>query len=451
LTLLHTADQLIELYETKDAAMRSALPISEVQAYSTCTFDQIGWPHRVTRAADLIRYADWCNHPGANDYFLEDAVLPTQCADLKFTAAEAALLRQVSDACGSMTAKLGHEVRVVLNHLAQIGPFRIMMEIRRRLGLDRLTVFDVGAGSGYQAALLALAGNRVVITDNAQGLFLFQSLLLEACRPGEVRHWLADGPVPSGLDEAVQMIPWWDYLALRHSRHRNVDVFFCNNNLGEMNYGAAAYTVHLAKQMMADSKVKAFFFTCLGTPKQSSFEMIDALLARAGFVNVVSDPFWLYLPQGHALPSGLLDFATAIPRWNAQQGEALRTVRDVIDVRDRQLPTDLDFVAFTGVFDLHKALAAPARPSPSRTPPTAPRSPTGAAPAGAAGLADQPRGNVLSRVVEGLLDLPKLPGLKQTHQALMTENTALKAQLAAVGAELKAARDQIAAFQRRGP
>ncbi|MBV8701656.1 MAG: hypothetical protein JO052_27980, partial [Bradyrhizobium sp.] len=307
--MLHTADQLIELYETKDAAARSALPISEVQAYSTCTFDQIGWPHRVTRASDLIRYADWCNHPGANDYFLEDAVLPTQCADLKFTAAEAALLRQVSDACGSMTAGLGHEVRVVLNHLAQIGPFRIMMEIRRRLGLDRLTVFDVGAGSGYQAALLALAGNRVLVTDNAQGLFLFQSLLLEACRPGEVRHWLADGPVASGIDETVHMIPWWDYLALRRSRHRNVDVFFCNNNLGEMNYGAAAYTIHLAKQMMADSKVKAFFFTCLGTPKQSSFEMIDALLARAGFVNVVSDPFWLYLPEGHALPPGLLDFA----------------------------------------------------------------------------------------------------------------------------------------------
>ena len=76
MTLVPTADQLIELYETKDAVMRSALPISEVQAYSTCTFDQIGWPHRVTRAIDLIRYADWCNHPGANDYFLEDAVLP---------------------------------------------------------------------------------------------------------------------------------------------------------------------------------------------------------------------------------------------------------------------------------------------------------------------------------------------------------------------------------------
>jgi hypothetical protein len=444
LTLLHTADQFIELYETKDAAMRSALPISEVQAYSTCTFDQIGWPHRVARAIDLIRYADWCNHPGANDYFLEDAVLPTQCAYLRFTAAESALLRQVSDACGSMTAKLGHETRVVLNHLAQIGPFRIMMEIRRRLGLDRLTVFDVGAGSGYQAALLALAGNRVLVTDNAQGLFLFQSMLLEACRPGEVRHWLADGPVPSGLDEAVHMIPWWDYLALRHSRHRNVDVFFCNNNLGEMNYSAAAYTIYLAKQMMADSKVKAFFFTCLGTPKQSSFEMIDALLTRAGFVNAVSDPFWLYLPEGHALPPGVLDFSSAIPRWNAQEREVLRNVRDVIDVQEGRLPTDLDFVAFTGVFDLQRALAASARPSTSRMPPAAP--PPSSPPVRAAA----PAGNILSRMAEGLLALPGRTRLKWTHDALLTENTALKAQLAAVGAELKAARDQIAVFRRLG-
>ncbi|MBV8697004.1 MAG: hypothetical protein JO052_03985, partial [Bradyrhizobium sp.] len=146
----------------------------------------------------------------------------------------------------------------------------------------------------------------------------------------------------------------------------------------------------------------------------------------------------------------LLDFAHAIPRWNAQQGEALRAVKQVIDVRDGQLPTDLDFVAFTGVFDLHKALATPARPSSSRTPPAAPRSPAEALSAGAAGPPHQSRGNILSRVVEGLLELPKLSGLRQTHQALVTENTALKAQLAAVGAELKAARDQIAVFQRRG-
>jgi hypothetical protein len=39
---------------------------------------------------------------------------------------------------------------------------------------------------------------------------------------------------------------------------------------------------------------------------------------------------------------------------------------------------------------------------------------------------------------------------QQSPDALLTENAALRAQLAAVGAELKAARDQIAAFQRRG-
>ncbi|WP_291699334.1 hypothetical protein, partial [Bradyrhizobium sp.] len=70
--------------------------------------------------------------------------------------------------------------------------------------------------------------------------------------------------------------------------------------------------------------------------------------------------------------------------------------------------------------------------------------------ASATAPAHEPRGNILSRVVEGLLDLPNLPGLRQNHEALQTENSALKAQLAAVGAELKAARDQIAAFQRRG-
>lgn len=358
-----TPEESLRLYDQKERTMRSALPVPEVQAFSTCTFDQIGWPHSVTRAADLVRYADWCNHPGANDYFAENAELPTQCASLEFTAAEVELLGRVADGTGTATRTLGKEVRPVLNHLAQIGPFRIIMEIRRRLGLDRLTVFDVGAGSGYQAAMQALAGNQALVTDNAQGLYLFQSQLLRSCCPGAVRDWVDDGPAQAQLNEQVHMIPWWDYLGLRKSELKNVDIFFCNNNLSEMNSAAASYTAFLAKQMMASSPVKMFFFTCLGSPKHSDFKKIDALLKQAGFVNVVSRPFWIYTLAGHQLPPGLFDFANDIPRWQEQAGEKLRTARDITEYREDKLPTDLDFVAFTGVFDLKKTLSSPARPA----------------------------------------------------------------------------------------
>jgi hypothetical protein len=231
------------------------------------------------------------------------------------------------------------------------------MEIKKRLGLDRLTVFDVGAGSGYQSALLSLAGNRTLVTDNTQGLYLFQSMLLKACCGADVRDWLLDGPPPGGFDKLVHMIPWWDYLGLRHSAHTNVDIFFCNNNLGEMNYGAAAYTAHLAKRLMATSKVKIFFFTCLGSPKQSAIEMIDELLKRVGFVNVVWQPFWVYALKDHFLPLNLFSFARDIPRWGVRPGEPLLTPREVVEVDKGTLPTDLDFVSFTDVFDISKYLA----------------------------------------------------------------------------------------------
>jgi hypothetical protein len=348
------ADEILQLYNQKDSEMRSKLSVPEVQAFSPCTFDQIGWPHSVARASDLVRYADWCNHPGANDYFAARPYLPTQCASLLFSPAEAALLRKASAAVGEFTRALGREVRPALNHVAQIGPFRIMMEIKRRLGLDRLTIFDVGAGSGYQSALLSLAGNRTLLTDNTQGLYLFQSMLMKACREGDVRDWLTDGPPPGSLDADVHMVPWWEYLALRHGTHSNVDIFFCNNNLGEMNYGAAAFTCHLAKQLMARSRVKMFFFTCLGSPKQSSIEMIDQLLKRVGFVNVVWQPFWLYIPEGHSLPKDLFDFADDIPVWGAESGRPLLSVREVIDADPKTLPPELDFVSFTGVFNINK-------------------------------------------------------------------------------------------------
>lgn len=360
-------DEILELYNKTDIAKRSALAVPEVQAFSTTTFDQIGWPHSVVRAADLVRYTDWCNHPGANDYFAENAYLPTQCSTLLFTAEEVRLLRRIADGAATMTRVLGREVRPLLNHLAQIGPFRIMMEIGKRLGRERLTVFDVGAGSGYQAALLALAGNQTLLTDNAQGLFLFQSLLMKACCGDEVvRDWVVDGRPEQGLDELVHMVPWWEYLDLRHSAHSGVDIFFCNNNLGEMNYAAAAYTVFLARKLMASSKVKMFLFTCIGSPKQSAIEMIDELLKRAGFVNVVWGPFWLYTLAGHSLPSDLFDFASDIPKWRAKPGERLQSVRDVIDSDPETFPTDLDFVTFTGVFDPAKYIGVkkPASPRP---------------------------------------------------------------------------------------
>jgi hypothetical protein len=351
------ADEIRKLYDQRDGEMRSKLSVPEVQAFSPCTFDQIGWPHSVARASDLVRYADWCNHPGANDYFGSRPYLPTQCAHLLFSPAEAGLLRMVSVATGEFTRALGHEVRPALNHVAQIGPFRIMMEIKKRLGLDRLTIFDVGAGSGYQSALLSLAGNRTLLTDNAQGLYLFQSMLLKTCCGRDVRDWLSDGPPTGSLDANVHMVPWWEYLELRRCTHTDIDIFFCNNNLGEMNYGAAAFTVYLAKQLMARSRVKMFFFTCLGSPKQSSIEMIDQLLKRAGFVNVVWQPFWLYTLEGHALPKDLFDFANDIPVWGAEKGQPLLTVREVIDTYPGTLPPELDFVSFTGVFDINKYLS----------------------------------------------------------------------------------------------
>jgi hypothetical protein len=351
---MHSPDELLEAYDRRDRAMRSSLSVPEVEAYSTLMFEKIGWPHSVIRAADLVRYVDWAYTPGADGYFDRDAYLPTQCASLEFTGAEAALLRRLSDATAAMTRALGRETRPVLNHLAQIGPFRIIMELGRRLGRERLTVFDVGAGSGYQAALHALAGNRVLLTDNAQALFLFQSLLMRACCEG-ARNWVTDGR-PDSLDEPAHMVPWWEYLALRHGSITDVDVIFCNNNLGEMNYNAAAYTIHLAKRLMAASPVKLFFYTCLGTPQHANPDMIDALFKRAGFVNVIAQPFWLYTPEGHKLPADLVSFFNDIPRWGARLLERRHTVRDLIDATPATLPMELDFAAFIGNFDLSRHL-----------------------------------------------------------------------------------------------
>lgn len=327
--------------------MRSRLSVPEVQAFETTTFDRVGWPCRVEREADLVRYADWCCHPGANQYFVPGAVLPTQCASLSFSGVERDLLQEVSRRTAAMTAKLGREVHPLLNHLAQIGPFRIIMEIRRRARVSALSILEIGAGSGYLSTMLAMTGNQIATTDNAQGLYLWQSLLFRECFGSRFSDWIEGQPT---CTPDVQLFPWWDYLGMRHKCPIKADIVISNNNLGEMNPNALAYTLTLAREVLDQSPIGLFLFTCAGTPMHQEINSIQEAFRQRGFKPLKTSPFWVFAPTGRAIFSSLLDFGKQIPVYAQTGGENLISAREVVLATKKTLPVDMDFVSYIGVF-----------------------------------------------------------------------------------------------------
>lgn len=337
---------IVEAYDRLERAKRSNLSVPEVQAFQTTTFDRVGWPHRVERIEDVVRYVDWCCHPDAGVFFAPDARIPTQCAHLMFSDVERDLLQHLSRMIASFTSRFGREVHPLLSHVAQIGPFRIVSEIRRRLGGAPLSIFEIGAGSGYLPALLGMTGNTIKTSDNAQGLFLFQHTLLQECFGSEYASWVEAG---AATQARLQTIPWWDFLSLRHHGNMKIDVVISNNNLGELNPLALAYSLRVAKHLMRDSKVKLFIFTSGGTPMHQDINGVRNEFLRAGYRAVITEPFHAYCPKEHVLSEDLLNFEPDAPLY-LHKGEKLHSVRDVLLVTPETMPVEMDFVSYCDVF-----------------------------------------------------------------------------------------------------
>ena len=348
-------NSIVETYDHLERQMRSRLPVPEVQAFQTTTFDRIGFPGRIERIEDVIRYVDWCCHPGANAFFVPDARLEAMCAHLIFSETERDLMRTLSKSTAAFTRRLGRETHPILVHTAQIGPFRILCELQRRLGGGPLSILEVGGGSGYLSALLAMAGNTVITSDNSQGLHLFQHCLFEECFGDRYGNWLHGHA--DALSKQIQLLPWWDYLDLRRNHDMTVDVAISNNNLGEMNPNALAYTVRVAKQLMQRSKVKLFVFTSPGTPMHQDINGIHAAFLRAGFKAVISEPFRAYVPAEHDVPQCLLNFEIDAPVY--RPSAKTFTMREILMVTPETLPVEMDFVSFLDIFEYPPADIAP--------------------------------------------------------------------------------------------
>jgi len=130
---------------------------------------------------------------------------------------------------------------------------------------DKTTIVEVGPGSGYLGAMLALAGYRYVGTDITQAFYLHQSRMWHHMF-GDRFVELATSPqqftefseLPAGT---VLHVPWWKFTVANAGDIKlRADVVIANHTLCEMHSTAMCYDILLARHMLERSPNIGYFF-----------------------------------------------------------------------------------------------------------------------------------------------------------------------------------------------
>ncbi len=234
-----------------DHAEREALkrvPNRIIEASGTAHFSAVGYPTRVSDVAELWRYAE-----GMHDMGLRQAY------DMLggLTEREFKLVEKVTDTVVALTAHQTDGKHAVIPGPSLLRAVLVYREISQQIQNGGV-VFEIGPGSGYVGALLALDDRpyRYSWTDPCQAFFLWQSALMKA------------------LNYDVGACPWWHWMT--GEQIPSFNIFTCNHALCEMHPNGFSYTVEAIKKMLVPGGqflVEEWGRHTYRTPEQARAEM----------------------------------------------------------------------------------------------------------------------------------------------------------------------------------
>jgi hypothetical protein len=245
--------------ESYDLAENDALtraPNRVIEAVLPGTFAIRGYPVRVTTDDALWRYVDVMHELGEKADYTEGLG--------GFTRDEFDLFKRISETVAEMTeARFG---RRILPKGGLVRAFVAFRHIRFLSDPAETAVFEIGPGSGYLGALLALDGYRYAATEITQGFYLAQSALwhhLFGDRFVELATDPRDLKDFQSLDAgAVMHVPWWKYYVVDADDVRlSVDVVTANHTLCEMQPTAFRYALRLSIDALDSAPGLRYFFT----------------------------------------------------------------------------------------------------------------------------------------------------------------------------------------------
>lgn len=361
----------INEYEKQEQIGTVGLSNRAIQSFCPVTFGAMSYPIRVSSEAEILRYVDTMHETKNGKYFTPGFFLSSD---------EASLIRKVTDAAYTLTHRqYGRGIRPWMAPFAALPLFRVIKGFSSFHGKP-ISVFELGPGSGYLGALLLASGHRYGAMDNSQAFYLWQNRFFQELMGNEFSEWAEPGVSDSKM--AVH-IPWWKYAAFHRGCPIRMDVFVCDHAMGEMSKFALKYTIRLAAQVLAESRLPLFLSTSIGQMHVSKEDDIEKEFLAAGFFRLRSssqimafalknsdlakygrllrDPnrsiakrVFSKLGFGNqsvpAYPAGLewLDRASGAPNYNPSGRGGSLTAQAVIDPISTEAPVDYEFLEFLG-------------------------------------------------------------------------------------------------------
>jgi len=272
----------VHSYNTAENDAISSFGNRIIEANSPVTFQLSGYPSSVSSDDQLWRFVDAMHELGEKKTYEHDLN--------GLTIQEFILFKKISKAIFNITKE--QYGKPILPKGALLKAFVALRYIRSISSPEETTILEIGPGSGYLGALLALDGYRYIATDIAQGFYIHQSIFWEYLF-GENLIELA--LVQQNLDEineiehgTVLHIPWWKYSTdCPEKINLPVNFVVSNHAMCEMHRSAFGYNLNIAHGWLSRSKTPKFFIVeGGGADRVRRYDEMCYGFEKAGFTSV---------------------------------------------------------------------------------------------------------------------------------------------------------------------
>jgi hypothetical protein len=218
----------VEEYNTLEREALADISNFAIEAFAPAGFQSTNYPDRIYSERELWRYLDVMQE---NSYASNLLSLDNGLSQFEFDTAKKVILR-IKEFCKTISDNISYKSGLS----KQLYIFRY---INNLFPNKKLTLFELGPGSGFLTALLAAAGHRVYCLDNSQAFYIYQNHFFQHFGINE----LARKDERNFGEEPITHIPWWLWVNDDFELPK-VDVFVGNAVLNEMKSNALRYTLN---------------------------------------------------------------------------------------------------------------------------------------------------------------------------------------------------------------
>jgi hypothetical protein len=263
----------VEDYDRRERQAMMTASYPALRAFAPISFAQANFPMRVSHETELRRYADIMYETRSREEWLKKKF---------YSQHEVEAMQSLSAQIERLTTRLfDRPVHPLMCLFAPIMLLRMIEHLSAHAG-RRLTILEIGPGSGHLAAYLLNAGHRVNAVDNTQAFYLWQNRLFNEY---DLNEWaLADAVPPCEAPAQVTHIPWWHFARFHEGvLPLTADIVVCDAALGEMDHFAFRYVAQIARLVTEPSDVGCFLYQNLGEERIQQRAFAEEYLFNLGF------------------------------------------------------------------------------------------------------------------------------------------------------------------------